>query len=100
MYGNNDSNFVGCYMRCDHCQSWPDGYTCSHSKTFVRDLSGKPIQARECFYAYVAHWDKRWLAHPCPFFTGRVSLEYEDGSNCELIIKKEGDLIELNESSN
>lgn len=93
MYGDNDSNLIGCYMRCNHCQSWPDGYTCSNSKTFVRDLSGKPIQARECFYAYLAEWDKRWLAHPCPFFTGRVSIEHEDGSNTELIIEEEGGLI-------
>ena len=94
MYGDNDSNYIGCYTVCNHCQSWPDRYTCSHPDTYVRDLSGKPIQARECLYTYLGSWDKRWLAHPCPFFEGRISCEHEDGSNTELVIHKAGDLIE------
>lgn len=98
MHKDNDSNFIDCYTRCNYCQSWTDGYTCSNSKTFIRDLSGNQIQARECFYAYLYKWDKRWLAHPCPFFTGKVFLEYEDGSNCELIIKKERELIRYADS--
>ena len=93
MCGHTDSNLFECYTRCNHCQSWPDGYTCSHPDTFVRNLSGEPIQARECFYAYLGTWDKRWLAHPCPFFTGRISIEHNDGSNTELVIHKEGEHV-------
>lgn len=94
MSGNSDnSNFVECYCNCTHCQSWPDRYTCSHPETYVRDLSGKPIQARECLYAYMGTWDKRWLAHPCPFFEGRISCELDNGTGIELVIHKEGEQI-------
>lgn len=89
----DDNALLSFYQHCDYCQSWPTCYTCSHPNTFVRDLSGKPIQARECFYTYMGGWDKRWLAHPCPFFSGRISIEHDDGSNTELVIHKEGELI-------
>ena len=89
----DNDNYIGCYTVCHHCQSWPDRYTCSHPDMYVRDLSGKPIQARECFYAYLTEWDKRWLAHPCPLFTGRISIEHDDGSNIEFIIHKVGELV-------
>lgn len=60
---------------------------------YVRDFYDKPIQARECFYAYINEWNEQWLAHPCPYFVGRISLEHNDGSNTELMIYHEGDLI-------
>lgn len=90
------NDFLDCYTKCNYCQSWPDGYTCSHQDTFVRDLSGKPIQARECFYAYMDTWDERWLAHPCPFFAGEIYLKKNDGSNVKLVIHN-GTLENYNE---
>ena len=34
---------------------------------YIRDFYDKPIQARECFYAYINQWNEQWLAHPCPY---------------------------------
>lgn len=65
---------LNCYTICDHCQSWPDGYTCSHPSTFVRNLSGQIIQIKECPYVHLEEWDEQWTVHPCPLFKGTIIL--------------------------
>lgn len=59
---------MDCMTQCEYCQSFPDGYFCIHKDSVIRDSSGKFLQARDCFYAFLDDWDETWLAHPCPFF--------------------------------
>lgn len=64
-------------VHCEHCQSFPDGYYCSCSKTFYR--KGKEVQARECWYN--ALYLEEWKYHPCPYFEGEIRFHTDENGN-------------------
>ena len=79
-------------FRCEYCQAWPDGYTCSNPKTFIKDGRGQLLGARECFYAYLNEWEDTWMAHPCPFFIGTIDVEFSENKITHLVVNEENSL--------
>lgn len=61
---------------CDYCQSFSDGYYCSHPTMIYVDEKGKK-QARDCFFEY-GNFDE-CVVHPCPFFKGEIRSHFKSG---------------------
>lgn len=65
-------------VHCDHCQSFPDGYYCSHGTTFHKGKNGN-WSARECWYQNL--YLPEWKYHPCPFFTGEIRFHQDENGD-------------------
>lgn len=62
-------------VHCEHCQSFPDGYYCSHHRMVHKDNFGK-YEWRECWYQYI--YEENWMCHPCPFFVGEIRFHADE----------------------
>ena len=82
---------VDAIIHCKHCQSWPDGYTCSHHDSIKRKPGNGDIVIRECLFGQMFAWDTRWQLHPCVLFEGTIFLEEEEKT---LIVRNSGAIVQ------
>lgn len=73
---------------CDYCQSFPDGYYCSHPSMFFKHPFTKKKIARECLFESLKYLEN--VFHPCPFFKGEIREYFSNGYYANKILEENG----------